>query len=665
MDADGGHGNGCGGTPPRTIDLYSGWTEYRVGVARKDITVTMGVGEMDVAKRVGMAGFAYEGQRAHSVDPDTTGGVAKRNGHFARAFIMTRNSLNSNEAAVIVVCDLWIISQAVKREVAARLATQSWAQRYTADRIMLCATHTHAGVGGYSEYYLYNMTIGGFVPEVFDQIVEGIVDSILEAHRSLAPGQVLVNEGPLGGCGMIRSMDPFRANAESNLQEFAGQDPVDPKPMMTLLRFQRLDGAHQGWTDIGSINWYALHPTSLGVYNTAVSGDNKGWAALRLEEKMLARPGHGADYVAGFANGAAGDVSGNVGPGQGIPMGGPKKPAELAKDRQRMKDLGELQCDHALQLILGAVEEMTGPLDVRYDHVDMSMVTIQGTNDRTWPATLGVSFGAGSSEDGEPLISEGSDMKSAIPEGVDQTMYAAEAVVAIATAVTLVLEVAALISLPVSILGLSARLARLFAEGYGAYKSIWIQANIAYIGLSFKDMPARDPQDPLDKLYDWKIEAPVLLPWAMTQGQNSKPIMLPVGVTWVEPRVGPKRRTEVPMVPHVAPLQLLRLGQLALIGVPAEFTQIAARRLTDGMQAALAPLGINRLAVAGYTNAYSGYVTTPQEYQVQHYEGASTLYGPHTLAAYRQEFGRLAASLAAGTALPASAPAIVPVISFR
>jgi Neutral/alkaline non-lysosomal ceramidase, N-terminal len=40
--------------------------------------------------------------------------------------------------------------------------------------------------------------------------------------------------------------------------------------------------------------------------------------------------------------------------------------------------------------------------------------------------------------------------------------------------------------------------------------------------------------------------------------------------------------------------------------------------------------------IAGLTNTYSSYITTFEEYGVQRYEGASTLYGPHTLDAYIQ-----------------------------
>jgi len=58
------------------------------------------------------------------------------------------------------------------------------------------------------------------------------------------------------------------------------------------------------------------------------------------------------------------------------------------------------------------------------------------------------------------------------------------------------------------------------------------------------------------------------------------------------------------------------------------------------------------LVIAGLTNTYSSYVTTFEEYQVQRYEGGFTLFGPHTLDAYIQEFRKLAAAMVAGEETP-------------
>lgn len=42
------------------------------------------------------------------------------------------------------------------------------------------------------------------------------------------------------------------------------------------------------------------------------------------------------------------------------------------------------------------------------------------------------------------------------------------------------------------------------------------------------------------------------------------------------------------------------------------------------------------VVIAGLSNAYSGYITTWEEYQAQRFEAAATAFGPLTLDAYIQ-----------------------------
>jgi neutral ceramidase len=51
------------------------------------------------------------------------------------------------------------------------------------------------------------------------------------------------------------------------------------------------------------------------------------------------------------------------------------------------------------------------------------------------------------------------------------------------------------------------------------------------------------------------------------------------------------------------------------------------------------------VVLAGLSNMYTSYITTPEEYQIQRYEAASTLYGPHTLTIYIQQFQKLLISM--------------------
>ncbi|MFJ5280902.1 neutral/alkaline non-lysosomal ceramidase N-terminal domain-containing protein [Streptomyces parvulus] len=107
--------------------------------------------------------------------------------------------------------------------------------------------------------------------------------------------------------------------------------------------------------------------------------------------------------------------------------------------------------------------------------------------------------------------------------------------------------------------------------------------------------------------------------------------------------------------PDVLPLQLLKIGQLHLIGGPAEYTIVAGLRIRRAVAEELG-IPLENVLMQGYTNGYSQYVTTPEEYDSQQYEGASTLFGRYTTPAYQQEFARLAAALRDGSTLPAGTP---------
>ena len=45
---------------------------------------------------------------------------------------------------------------------------------YSADNVVLSATHTHSGPAGYMQYVLFEVTSLGFVPQTFQALVDGI-----------------------------------------------------------------------------------------------------------------------------------------------------------------------------------------------------------------------------------------------------------------------------------------------------------------------------------------------------------------------------------------------------------------------------------------------------------------------------------------------------------
>lgn len=98
--------------------------------------------------------------------------------------------------------------------------------------------------------------------------------------------------------------------------------------------------------------------------------------------------------------------------------------------------------------------------------------------------------------------------------------------------------------------------------------------------------------------------------------------------------------------PNKVDVQVLRIGQVVVAVSPSEITTMAGRRWRDALGAAAKSLfGTSKNSkdgsgdkiiplVAGPANTYAHYVTTFEEYAAQRYEGASTMYGPHQLAAY-------------------------------
>lgn len=147
------------------------------------------------------------------------------------------------------------------------------------------------------------------------------------------------------------------------------------------------------------------------------------------------------------------------------------------------------------------------------------------------------------------------------------------------------------------------------------------------------------PEGVSNPFVEWLGGAEAPIPEALAGAQAPKVVAVPFGA--MKP---------YPWCPEVLPLQIVRIGQLHLVAGPAEFTIVAGLRIHRTVAAELG-VPLENVLVQGYSNAYAQYVTTPQEYDSQQYEGASTLFGRYTLPAYQQEFARLAAAMHAGTAV--------------
>ncbi len=102
-----------------------------------------------------------------------------------------------------------------------------------------------------------------------------------------------------------------------------------------------------------------------------------------------------------------------------------------------------------------------------------------------------------------------------------------------------------------------------------------------------------------------------------------------------------------PFVQERVPVQLVRLGRLYLVAIPGEPTIVAGLRLRRTV-AEIVGADLADVLCVGYSNAYIHYVTTPEEYDEQRYEGGSTLFGRWELPALMQVAAELATAMRDG-----------------
>lgn len=183
---------------------------------------------------------------------------------------------------------------------------------------------------------------------------------------------------------------------------------------MLLLKMIGEDGSN-----IGMLNWFAVHGTSMNNTNTLISGDNKGYASYLFEKDFNgdALPGQGS-FVGAFAATNLGDVSPNTaGPkciDTGLPCDGATSscngkcqnciafgPGKNGDMFESTEIIGRNQYDFAKTLYSQAKEEITGKVDYRLTYLDMPEVQVtlgDGSVVNLCKAALGYSFAAGTTD---------------------------------------------------------------------------------------------------------------------------------------------------------------------------------------------------------------------------------------------------------------------------
>ncbi|QBZ57124.1 hypothetical protein PoMZ_02046 [Pyricularia oryzae] len=546
---------------------------YLIGVGKADITGPV--------VEINLMGYA---------DPNQVGsGLRQR--LYSRAFIVG-DLAHPADRFVYLVLDTQSGDTAVRYGIISAL--QSLGPEYAHyghHNVAVTGTHSHSGPGGWLNYLLPQITSKGFDHQGYRAIVDGAVLSIRRAHESLTPGYLHVGKTKVAGANINRSLFAYLANpeVERNRYNVSSEDDGSVEKEMTLLKFQRASD----WRHLGILTWFPTHGTSMLGNNTLITGDNKGVAAYLFEKSMRydvsAVPG--VEFVAGFSQASVGDTSPNVKgawceDGSGL---------MCSFENSTCAD-GKAQACHARGPFFGRDDGGTAscfeigmrqfkPARELYDKLLLS----EGTR---------ISGGMVKSFH---TFHDMSRFEFAHPRNSSQIIRTCPAA-----------------------LGYS------FAAGTSDGPGVFDFTQ--HDGDSSNTSPVwRAVSNMLKKPSDEQVACHAPKPILLDVGEVSRPYQ------WT---------------PNIVDVQLFRVGQLAIIVSPGEATTMAGRRWKESVERAfvgfldterndadgnedsdseqLSPI----VVLGGPANSYTHYITTEEEYGIQRYEGASTLYGPHTLDAY-------------------------------
>ena len=456
-------------------------------------------------------------------------------------------------------------------------------------RLVLTCTHTHSGPGGCTHDVMYNLVTPGFQPEHLAKVVDAACQSLLDARDMAEPAKLELHQG------FLEEHIPVAWNR--SIKAYNRNKDVEPQPdtqtEKALDRTMSVLAVRQKDQITGLLSLFGVHATCLSNRLRRHDGDNKGYAARHAEDTL--RASGSKDPVAIFAQGTAGDVSPHQqGPGAYRRRKALKGEAEYTYARQN----GERQSFFALSLLENAPQQqVSGHIDAVLTYVDFTDLHAapeyaDGHVDAyTSEPCHGVAFFSGAPVDGRgmPIV---------------------------------------------------------LAKG----------ASIIAKQVKKRQLKQLDRLDPDERHYRERLYA----------AQGPKDILMESGRKrilgrpfhklplpgFVDPLVAELKRqvsagaiNKSNMVPTVLPLQIVTLGDLAIVCCPGEFTTVAGKRVKETIAEKLAPSGIRQVLICTYCNEYMGYVTTCEEYQEQAYEGGHTIYGQWTLAAFQTQFEKLAEQL--------------------
>jgi len=499
----------------------------------------------------------------------------------SRAFVIK----GKNKLIVFVCIEIIFCTIALKQGVVKKLNKLYPHIEVNEDNLMINATHTHSAPGGHSYYLIYNMTNPGYCQEVYESYVNGIVNSKVKAYENLKEAKLFFNTGiiePEKRVAFNRSISTYNKNPDVEKFTFSNRHlAVDRK--MSLIKFIDYDN-----NPIGMINSFAVHCTNVHNDNYLINSDNKGYAASDFESYIKYKYTN-SNFVAAFSQGACGDVTPNFQYFDGMKY----LRGEYEDDFKSAKFNGLIQSDKAKEIFFESNQiELGDEIDYIHYYFDFSDIEVNSKfsnglkNQKTGKATLGVSSLLGT-EEGP---------------------------------------------------GVSAEIG--FALGILSNTSNFIEKILAQVKPEYRKNIKMKKETHGNKLIIVEMQEHKILGTKDLKNliipDKADPIIAYIKHLYETQSIGWQ-----PWTPNILQLQIFIIDSIAIVGLPAEFTTTAGKRVKETVISILKRRGVEDVILSCYTNGYAGYVTTMEEYQEQSYEGGSTHFGKWTLAAYQTKLAEM------------------------
>jgi neutral ceramidase len=544
----------------------------------------IGTSKIDITffrEKLGMLGYGRHFHYMHGIETP----------QYARAFAFEQNG----RKMAFVNVDFCFATIYLKNGIVEKLQLEYPELGYTDANLMITAQHTHSTAAGYTQHLIYNMVTPGFQWDVYEHYRDKITEAIVAADLKLQKAEIKYHSGefhPEAEVAFNRSVRSYNRNPEITERLGHKNRHLAVDRVMKLLRFNRPDGS-----PIGSINWFGVHTTSVSNRYDKVCYDNKGYAADYFENYLKEEYGTENEMHTAFAQDAAGDISPNfVWHQRYREYRGKQK-----DDYENAGENGHLQFEKAKEIFEESMlkgEKIDGEIDYILAYFDMTNTAISEeytkgiSNQRTGPACFGMAF----------------------LEGTTDGQGAPRALGAIVKAI------------------------------FNSSREVEILAARL----------SKNPERQEEVLNFYNSQRPKAVVMNLSSGvvANAKfpeklviPGFFDPVVKYIKHvhRIGKKVKT--PWVEERMPMQIFILGKLAIVGIPAEITTVAGQRLRNTVAEVLKERGVETVILSPYANGYAGYITTPEEYQLQRYEGGHTLFGRWTLPAYQIHFKALATEL--------------------